>query len=127
MPASEETVRNRKHFIQLKGREVFKLALTRMLEVLNETLTRKNLTVDKIDLLIPHQMNRRIIEACAERLGLPMERIMVNIEKYGNTSSASIPLAMDEARQTGRLKKGDTVVLVTFGGGFTWGTMVLKW
>lgn len=127
MPATEETVRGRKHFIQLKGREVFKLALTRMLEVLDETLKANKLTVDDIDLLIPHQMNRRIIEACADRLGLPMERIMVNIEKYGNTSAASIPLAMDEARRAGRVRKGDTVVLVTFGGGFTWGTMVLEW
>ncbi len=127
MPASEATVRERKHFIQLKGREVFKLALTRMLEVLDETLRKNGLTVDTVDLLIPHQMNRRIIEACSDRLGIPMERIMVNIEKYGNTSAASIPLAMDEARRTGRLKKGNTVVLVTFGGGFTWGTMVLKW
>lgn len=127
MPASEETVRARKHYIQLKGREVFKLAVGRMIEVLEETFARNGLAPGGVDLLVPHQMNRRIIEATSDRIGIPMDRVMVNIERYGNTSSASIPLALDEARRMGRLKPGDTVVLVTFGGGFTWATAVLDW
>ncbi|HLA28140.1 MAG TPA: 3-oxoacyl-[acyl-carrier-protein] synthase III C-terminal domain-containing protein, partial [Syntrophales bacterium] len=90
--------------------------------------TRENgLTLDDIDLIIPHQSNLRIIEATMEKLGLPMEKAFVNIDKYGNTSSASVPIAMDEARKQGRLRKGNIVMLVAFGGGLTWGSSVIRW
>jgi len=110
----------------MQGNDVFKLAVRTMSECATEVLTSAGLTTDDVNLLIPHQANIRIIEAIATRLKLPAEKVFVNIEKYGNTSSATIPIALCEAFEQGRLKKGDVVVFDAFGAGLTWGAMVLK-
>ncbi|MDI6733311.1 MAG: beta-ketoacyl-ACP synthase III [Planctomycetota bacterium] len=127
MPASHETVDQRLHYIKLRGREVFKFAVLKMAGLVNDAAKECNLSLDDIALIIPHQVNLRILEAAAERLNIPMDKIFVNIHKYGNTSSASIAIAFDEAKQSGRLKKDDIVVLVAFGGGLTWGVSVIRW
>ncbi len=126
-PASIESVQQRTHYIQFRGKEVFKLAINNITNLILETVTKNDLTINDIDLIIPHQSNLRIIEATMEKLGLPKEKAFVNIDKYGNTSSASIPIAIDEARKEGRLSKGDIVMLVAFGGGLTWGSSVIRW
>ena len=126
-PASLESVQQRLHYIQFKGKEVFKLAINNITNLILETAKENGLTLNDIDLIIPHQSNLRIIEATMEKLGLPMEKAFVNIDKYGNTSSASVPIAMDEARKEGRLRKGNIVMLVAFGGGLTWGSSVIRW
>ncbi|MEK7805583.1 MAG: beta-ketoacyl-ACP synthase III [Planctomycetota bacterium] len=126
-PASLESVQQRLHYIQFKGKEVFKLAINNITNLIIETAKENGLTLNDIDLIIPHQSNLRIIEATMEKLGLPMEKAFVNIDKYGNTSSASVPIAMDEARKEGRLRKGNIVMLVAFGGGLTWGSSVIRW
>lgn len=115
------------YFVQMDGKAIFKFAVTAMEQATREALTGAHLTVDDIDLLVPHQANLRIIEATAKRLALPMERAMVNLDRYGNTSAASIPMALREAFDEGRLHEGDRVVLVAFGGGLVWGAMVLEW
>ena len=115
-PASLESVQQRLHYIQFRGKEVFKLAINNITNLILETTRENGLTLDDIDLIIPHQSNLRIIEATMEKLGLPMEKAFVNIDKYGNTSSASVPIAIDEARKEGRLRKGNIVMLVAFGG-----------
>jgi 3-oxoacyl-[acyl-carrier-protein] synthase-3 len=127
MPASEETVQQGLHYVKMAGRETFKHAVTRMADSAAKVVEQNGLTKDDITWLIPHQANMRIITAVAQRLKIPLERFIVNIEKYGNTSSATIPLALDEAVRDGRIKKGDVVLLVAFGGGLTWGAMVLEW
>ncbi len=126
-PASLESVQQRTHYIQFKGKEVFKLAINNITNLILDTVNKNGLSLEDIDLIIPHQSNLRIIEATMEKLGLPMEKAFVNIDKYGNTSSASIPIAIDEARKEGRLSKGDIVMLVAFGGGLTWGSSVIRW
>ena len=126
-PASLESVQQRMHYIQFRGKEVFKLAINNITNLIIETTKKNGLTLDDIDLIIPHQSNLRIIEATMEKLGLPMEKAFVNIDKYGNTSSASVPIAIDEARKEGRLRKGDIVMLVAFGGGLTWGSSLIRW
>jgi len=126
-PASLESVQQRLHYIQFKGKEVFKLAINNITNLIIETTRENGLTLNDIDLIIPHQSNLRIIEATMEKLGLPMEKAFVNIDKYGNTSSASVPIAIDEARKEGRLRKGNIVMLVAFGGGLTWGSSVIRW
>ncbi len=126
IPASEESVRARLHYIKMEGNEVFKLAVRAMIEAAIKTLEKAQISTDSIALLIPHQANIRIIEATAKRLNIPMERVYVNLDKYGNTSAASIPLALFEARAEGRIKPGDYVLLVAFGAGFTWGGVLLK-
>jgi len=126
-PASLESVQQRLHYIQFKGKEVFKLAINNITNLIIETAKENGLTLNDIDLIIPHQSNLRIIEATMEKLGLPMEKAFVNIDKYGNTSSASVPIAIDEARKEGRLRKGNIVMLVAFGGGLTWGSSVIRW
>ena len=126
-PASLESVQQRLHYIQFKGKEVFKLAINNITNLILETTRENGLTLEDIDLIIPHQSNLRIIEATMEKLGLPMEKAFVNIDKYGNTSSASVPIAIDEARKDGRLRKGDIVMLVAFGGGLTWGSSLIRW
>jgi len=98
-----------------------------MAQAASRALERAGLTADQVDLLVPHQANIRIIEATASHAHIPMERVYVNVDRYGNTSSASIPVALDEARRTGRLQSGMNVLLVTFGAGFTWGAAVLRW
>ncbi len=125
--STEETVRNRQHFIKMEGREVFKFAVKIQGEATLKALESCGLTADDIDLFVPHQANIRIIEAAAERIGLPAEKVFINVDRYGNTSAASIPLALDEAYRTGRVKQGDVVVAVGFGAGLTWAAAVIKW
>lgn len=127
MPASKETLEQGKHFITMQGGEVFKLAVKSMADAAEEALREAGLGLDDIALLIPHQANIRIIEGVAKRLHFPMERVFVNIQRYGNTSAASVPIAICEAEASGRLKRGDKILLVAFGGGFTWGASVLEW
>lgn len=127
-PATDpKTIDNRMYFLHMEGNEVFKHAVRAMGDAATAALTANNLTSDDIDLLIPHQANRRIIEATGKRVGIPEERIFVNLHKYGNTSAASIPIALDEANREGRIKPGDVVLLDAFGGGFTYGSALLKW
>jgi 3-oxoacyl-[acyl-carrier-protein] synthase-3 len=126
-PASIETIENREHFLRMNGAEVYKFAVRSLEESVREVLSRINAVVDDIALIIPHQANMRIIDASAKRLGIPIERWMVNLQEYGNTSAGSIPLALSEAVEQGRINKGDLVILVGFGGGLTWGAMALRW
>lgn len=126
-PACPETVATDLHFIHMNGREVFKFAVKTMEESSLEVLQAAGLTPQELDFLIPHQANIRIIDAATRRLGLPLERVLVNVDRYGNTSTASIPLALEEALHQGRIKDGDNVVLVSFGAGLTWGATALRW
>ncbi len=126
-PATLESIQQRMHYIKFKGKEVFKLAINNITNLIHETVEKNGIGLNDIDLIIPHQSNLRIIEATMEKIGLPMEKAFINIDKYGNTSSASIPIAIDEARREGRLKKGNIVMLVAFGGGLTWGSSVIRW
>ncbi len=126
-PISNKVVAERTQFIRMAGREVFKSAVLTMSEACDEALSRAGITAEQIDLLVPHQANVRIIEATAKHADIPMSKVMVNVDRYGNTSSASIPLALDQALSEGRLKRGDAVLLVAFGGGFTWGSAVIRW
>jgi len=125
-PARAETVRNNEHTITMNGKEVFKIAVRSMEEISRQALDEAGVSVDQVALVIPHQANKRIIVALAERLGVPMDRVMVNVDKYGNTSAASIPVALDEAKRQGRIKPGDIVLLNAFGAGFAWGAAVVK-
>ena len=125
-PATRETVQRNEHTITMNGKEVFKIAVRSMEEISRQALVEADVQVSEVALVIPHQANRRIIVALAERLGIPMERVMVNLEKYGNTSAASIPVALDEAKRQGRIKPGDIVLLNAFGAGFAWGAAVIK-
>jgi 3-oxoacyl-[acyl-carrier-protein] synthase-3 len=127
MPASPQTVERGLHYISMSGGEVFKLAVKSMADAAEEAITEAGLTLEDNDLLIPHQANVRIIDGVAKRLHFPNEKVFVNIQRYGNTSAASIPIAICEAAATGRLRRGDKVLLVAFGGGFTWGASVLEW
>jgi len=126
-PASEETVRNRMHYMKMKGNETFKVAVTKMSECAKEILERNNIKQDEISLLIAHQANERIIRAVQKSLGLPDEKVYINLDKYGNTSAASIPIALAEAVEKKLIKRGDLILLVAFGGGLTWGSMLIKW
>lgn len=127
MPASHDTVERGLHFIHMNGREVFKFAVRVMGEAATKVLAKAGLEKSDIDLLIPHQANIRIIESAAKRLRLSMEKVVVNVDKYGNTSSASIPIALYEAVKRGRVKDGDNVLLVGFGAGLTWAAAAVKW
>jgi 3-oxoacyl-[acyl-carrier-protein] synthase-3 len=113
--------------MKMAGREVFKAAVLAMANACDEALTRAGVTADEVDLLVPHQANLRIIEATAKHAGLPMSKVMVNVDRYGNTSSASIPLALEQALTEGRVGPGSVVLLVAFGAGFTWGSAVIRW
>ncbi|GAB6076833.1 beta-ketoacyl-ACP synthase III [Desulfurobacterium crinifex] len=113
-------------YVRMKGNEVFKVAVRTMVESARQVLDKSGILAEEIKLLIPHQANVRIIKAVAERLGINEEKIFINLDRYGNTSAASIPIALDEAVKEGRLKKGDLVLLVAFGGGFTWGSCILR-
>jgi 3-oxoacyl-[acyl-carrier-protein] synthase-3 len=126
-PPTHDTVEQRLHTIHMRGNDVFKHAVRAMESVALETLEAAGRTPEQLSLLIPHQANFRIIDATARRLGLPMEKVFVNLDRYGNTSSASIPLALDEANRAGRLRPGDLIEMVTFGGGFTWAAAVVEW
>lgn len=125
LPASHETVDAQQHYVIQDGRNVYKNAVTDMLESSIEVMQRNNLSVEEVDWFIPHQANLRIIEAVGSRLGIANEKVLVNIEKYGNTSAASIPLCLDEYKD--RMKKGDRVILTAFGAGFTWGALYIIW
>ena len=126
-PISEKVVCERSHYMKMAGREVFKAAVLAMAEACDEALTRAGVSAEEIDLLIPHQANLRIIEATAKHAGMPMSKVMVNLDRYGNTSSASIPLALDQAIAEGRVRPGSLLLLVAFGAGFTWGSAVIRW
>jgi len=126
-PISEKVVCERSHYMKMAGREVFKAAVLAMAEACDEALRRAGIAAADVDLLIPHQANLRIIEATAKHAGMPMSKVMVNVDRYGNTSSASIPLALDQAVAEGRVKPGSIVLLVAFGAGFTWGSAVIRW
>lgn len=127
LPTSHETVDSRSHYIQLKGKEVFKIAVNNMIDVIIKTVSENNMKIEDIDLIVPHQSNIRIIEAAMEKLNLPKEKAFINIDRYGNTSSASIPIAIDEIEKAKMLKPGNTVLLVAFGGGLTWSSSIIKW
>jgi len=124
-PASHETVGQREHFVYQEGKTVFKFAVTNMADVAAEIMERNNLTSDDVKWLVPHQANKRIIDATAARMGVGSEKVMINIERYGNTTNGTIPLCLWEWES--QLKKGDNIVLAAFGGGFTWGSVYLKW
>ncbi|PYE52239.1 ketoacyl-ACP synthase III [Paenibacillus barcinonensis] len=127
LPASAETVENKKHYIYMNGREVFKFAVRVMGTATIEVLRKAGMDRSDVDLFVPHQANVRIIQSAMQRLELPEEKVVVNVHKYANTSAASIPLALVEAAEEGRMKAGDTVLMVGFGGGLTWGASVLVW
>jgi len=126
-PTSPQTVKDRLHYLKMAGREVFKYAVNAMVDAANQALKKAGMKIDQVNLIIPHQANMRIIQAIGERLGAPPEKYFINLERYGNMSAASIPVAFDEAVQKGLLKRHDIVLLVAFGGGFTWGATLLEW
>jgi 3-oxoacyl-[acyl-carrier-protein] synthase III len=127
VPMDIAVLDEKSHLVKMAGREVFKSAVRSMAEAADQALMRAGLTGSDIDLLIPHQANMRIIEATARYAGIPMEKVFVNVDRYGNMSSATIPVALDEAVEQGRLKEGDNVMMVAFGAGFTWASTVLRW
>jgi 3-oxoacyl-[acyl-carrier-protein] synthase-3 len=124
-PASHKTIDAREHFVFQEGQAVFKVAVSKMADVSVEIMEKNKLSPDTLTWLVPHQANMRIIEAVARRMGIPKEKVMINIEKYGNTTAATIPLCLWEWES--QLKKGDNIILAAFGGGFTWGSLYLKW
>jgi 3-oxoacyl-[acyl-carrier-protein] synthase-3 len=126
-PASPETVQNGYHYIEVRGREVFRQAVKVMEACAREAVNRLQVDLDDIALVIPHQANMRILEAAAERLELPLERVYSNVDRYGNTSGATSPIALHEAVLEGRIKEGDLVLLISFGAGFTYGTSAIRW
>jgi 3-oxoacyl-[acyl-carrier-protein] synthase III len=126
-PISEKVVCERSHYMKMAGREVFKAAVLAMADACDEALRQAGLTGDQVDLLVPHQANLRIIESTAKHAGIPMSKVMVNVDRYGNTSSASIPLALEQAVTEGRVAPGTVILLVAFGAGFTWGSAVIRW
>jgi 3-oxoacyl-[acyl-carrier-protein] synthase-3 len=125
MPPTIETVEKRLHYVHQEGAQVYKFAVARMAEISLELLQRNKLDGGKVDWLVPHQANKRIIEATAERMRLPMERVMVTIQKYGNTTNGTIPLSLWDYE--GRLKQGDRMIFAAFGGGFTWAGAYVTW
>jgi 3-oxoacyl-[acyl-carrier-protein] synthase-3 len=126
-PCSQESIRKKLHFIKMRGNETFKVAVRTLEELAVKTLKENDLDPSRLSLLIPHQANIRIIQATAKRLGIPEEKVFVNIERYGNTSAASVPIALDEAVQSGRVKEGDFLLLEAFGGGLTWASSLIRW
>jgi 3-oxoacyl-[acyl-carrier-protein] synthase-3 len=125
IPPTLESVERGDHFIRLKGREVYRFAVNKMADLILEMAD--GLSEQEVGLVVPHQVNQRIIEAAMERVGWPLERVMINIDRYGNTSAATVPVALDEARRAGRLESGKHVILVAFGAGLTWGASLLRW
>ncbi len=126
-PITPENAESRPNTIHMEGRETFKHAVTRMCQAAEQALAQAGLTAADIDMVIPHQANARIISAIADRLGLSEEKTFMNLQKYGNTSAATIPVALDEAHRSGRIKHGDVLLFVAFGGGFTWASTVMRW
>ncbi len=127
LPVTEETILNKDIYLKMNGREIFKFAVRVFPETVEDVLNQVNMTADDIDVFIPHQANIRIIESIAKRFKQPMEKFYVNLQKYGNTSAATIPLALDEANRGGKLRKGDKIVATGFGGGLTYGSMLIEW
>jgi 3-oxoacyl-[acyl-carrier-protein] synthase-3 len=125
-PTSPQTIEQRLHYMKMTGKEVFKHAVRAMSEAARKALEQSGLTIDQVACVVPHQANMRIIEAIRDRMGVEPGKFFVNLDKYGNMSAASIPVALDEAWRSGRVKSGDAVLLVAFGGGFTWGAMVVR-
>lgn len=126
-PASHETVEKRMHYLYQDGKAVFKVAVMGMADASVEIMKRNHLREEDVDWLVPHQANMRIITACADRMGLDMSKVMVNIDRYGNTTAATIPLCLSEWQQAGKLKKGQRLVLSSFGAGYTWGAVLVRW
>jgi 3-oxoacyl-[acyl-carrier-protein] synthase-3 len=126
-PATRETVDARMHYAKMKGSEVFKVAVRMFTECVERILTRNGITAADVNLFVPHQANLRIIEAAVKRVGLPMARVFVNVERYGNTGAASVYVALEEAVTSGRVRQGDLVLLAAFGGGFAWGATLIRW
>jgi 3-oxoacyl-[acyl-carrier-protein] synthase-3 len=126
-PASHETIRKRMHYIKMKGNETFKAAVLALEDVVQETLAFNKVKPEEIDFLIPHQANLRIIQAMAQRLKMPMEKVVITLPKYGNTSAASIPMALDEAVRDGRIKENHLLLFEAFGGGLTWASALMRW
>ena len=124
-PASPETIKNKEHYIYQEGSSVFKFAVTNMADISEEIMLKNNLTSDDISYLVPHQANKRIIDATANRMGVGPEKVLLNLEKYGNTTAGTIPLCLWDFEKS--FKKGDNLILAAFGGGFTWGSLYLKW
>ena len=127
MPASEETVRAGMHYMKVRGRETFKFAVVKMADLVRSTVEASGLTLDDVKLIVPHQVNMRILQAAAGRLDIDIERIYSNIDRYGNTSAASSAIALDEAARAGKIERGDIIVLVAFGGGLSWSSAVVRW
>jgi 3-oxoacyl-[acyl-carrier-protein] synthase-3 len=127
MPPSEKVVAERMQYVKMKGNETFKVAVRNLEEIARETLAANHLRVEDLDLYVPHQANVRILRAVAERLGLPPEKVMLNLDQYGNTSAASIPIALDEAVRQGRIRDGSLVMLGAFGAGLTWASALIRW
>ncbi|RYC52298.1 beta-ketoacyl-ACP synthase III [Flagellimonas olearia] len=125
LPASEETVKNKQHYVYQDGKSVFKFAVSNMAEVSALIMERNNLSHEDVQWLVPHQANKRIIDATANRMGVDSEKVMINIDRYGNTTSATLPLLLFDYEK--QLKKGDNLIFAAFGGGFTWGSIYLKW
>lgn len=126
-PASHETVDKHWHYVYQEGQSVFKFAVTRMADVAVEIMQRNQLKAEEIKYLIPHQANLRIIDAVGRRMGVSSEQVVINIERYGNTTAATIPLCLWELQNEGKINKGDNLILAAFGGGFTWGSVFVKW
>jgi 3-oxoacyl-[acyl-carrier-protein] synthase-3 len=126
-PASCETVKAREHYVKMKGNELFKVAVRSLEEVSRKVLAKSDTCPDQLDLFVPHQANQRITDAVRERLGIPPEKVFSNISRIGNTSSASIPLCLDECVRTGRIKRGDLILMAAFGAGVTWGAALMRW
>ncbi len=126
-PASEQTVAARRHFVQMKGSEIFKVAVRNLVSASKDAIETAGLTPDDVDWVVPHQANLRILEAVSERVGIPMERFYLNLAKYGNTSSASIPIALDEAVKDGSIRPGQTLLFCALGGGIAWGSTLVRW
>lgn len=126
-PASQQTLQDRLHYLKMAGREVFKYAVNAMLDAGNQVLAKASMTINDVDMIIPHQANIRIIQAIGNRLGAPLNKYYVNLEHCGNMSAASVPVAFDEAVSKGLIKRHDIVMLLAFGGGFTWGATLLEW
>jgi 3-oxoacyl-[acyl-carrier-protein] synthase-3 len=126
-PASYASVDQRMHYIKMNGNETFKVAVRALEQACRQALLKNNVATEEVKIFIPHQANLRIIQAVAGRLKFPMEKVFVNIHKYGNTSAASVPLALNEARRQGLIERGDLVLLAAFGGGFVWGSALIRW
>lgn len=127
MPASHKTVDENLHTVYMEGNKIYKLAVRSMSTAVDEVIKRNNLSANDVDWVIPHQANLRIIEGVADKLRIPMSKVVVNIEKYANMSSATVPVAMDEAIRSKKIRRGDIIVLVAFGAGLTWGSVLARY